>query len=328
MSKLERTRGSVCRSGAVALSAVLVAAAGSGGCWWWDDDVAAGSADYAYEYYYPYTYYYPANLSYSSMYWSDDYLYSDWYYAQSGSSETSRLGVGSFLRALARGEAVCPGQVTITPRMAPPPCLSPDTTSVRSGATIVFSGCQTAGGGRIDGTIDVQANRSASEQTCSSNTRITMSHTTTITDLTFTGPGGGRLVIPTQTDTGTNTYNYGELPAMVGVTSMGRLQVYAANGSLTADHSHNGTRNITYQASNKTYTVSGMINTQDARAGASASLVGSNITRTTDCCHPTSGRLVVTRTGGTNPGEHTWMFGATCGQMSLDGAEVTPPACL
>jgi hypothetical protein len=310
----------------MALSALLTVIA-IGGCWW-DDEVYG--YDY-YDYYYPYTYYYPADVGYSAYYWSDDYLYSDWYYsgAPLDAQDNIPAGAGGVIRALARGESVCPGQVTITPKMAAPACQTTGgATSVRSGATMVFAGCQTPAGGKLDGTIDVQATKSASEQTCSDSTRITLSHTTKITNLTYTSPNGERVVIPDQTDTGTNSYTYGQVPTTVGFNSTGQIQVFAANGTMSAALTQNGTRTLTFTPATKSYSVSGVVNIQDARSEARASLMGNNISRSADCCHPVGGTLMVTRSGGPNPGEHNWTFGPTCGQAAMDGATVQMPACL
>ncbi len=232
------------------------------------------------------------------------------------------------VRALARGEAVCPGQVTVTPRMSAPACTAADVTEIRSGATIVFSGCQTANGGRIDGTIDVESQRTASETACGPNTRITLMSTTRMTNLSYTGPDGRRLLIPNQQDTGNNSYSYGQLPAMVSFNSSGRVQIFDAGGTMRSDHNHNGTRNLSYSSANRSYTVSGTVNVQDVTTGSSASMMTSGITRTSDCCHPTGGTLTVSRTGGNNPGTHTWQFGPACGAVSFDGTSITAPECL
>jgi Tfp pilus assembly protein FimT len=310
-----------------ALCALLAATAGGVGCYDDDDYVDTGNVDYAYEYYYPYAYYYPADLMYSSYYWTDDWYYSDWYYSFA-QTVGPRRAIGDMIRALARGEAVCPGQVTVTPRMATPACDNPDVEEIRSGVTIEFTGCQTANGGTITGTIDVQTERMASEATCGPNTRISLSHTTRMTNLSFTGPDGRRLLVPNQTDTGNNTYNYGQLPAMVSFNSSGRIQVFDAGGTLRTDHNHNGTRSLSFSSANRSYTVSGTVNTQDVATGASASMMTTGLTRTSDCCHPTGGTLTVNRTGGTSPGTHTWQFGPTCGGVTFDGTAITAPECL
>lgn len=318
------------RTATLAISAVLLA---TGGIWACDDDdddfddVAAGETDLAYEYTYPYAYYYSGDLAYSDLYWSDAWAYDSYIYQVNGGT-TQRQSIGNAIRALARGEQVCPGQVTVTPKTAPPACSAAGTTAVRSGGTIAFNGCQTADGSVINGTIDITASRSANEAVCSATTLITLSHTTTLSNLSVTGPDGRRLLIPNQTDNGTNTYTYGQLPTTAAITSSGRFQVFAADGSLTADINHNGTRNFTYSAQSQSYAVSGTVTTQDARTGSTGSLVGTDVTRTLNCCHPTGGTLNVTRTGGTSPGQHTWTFGPSCGQVSFDGTAITPPECL
>jgi hypothetical protein len=307
----------------LALSALLAAVA-VGGCWW-DDDYY----DAYYDYYYPYTYYYPVDVGYSSLYYSDYYYYDDWYWAggTAAAVDASRTGVGGVLRALARGEQVCPGQVTVTPRTGTPACQAADMSAARSGATVVFSGCQTSGGGKLDGTVDVMATRSASEAVCTSNTRITVTHTTKISNLTYTTPAGQRIVVPEQTDTGTNSYTYGQFPVMVNLNSSGQLQVFGTDGTMTADMRHDGARTVSFNASDRTYSVSGSADVQDNRSAARASLTSRDIRRSTDCCHPVGGTLTVNRTGGENPGEHTWTFGPTCGQMAKDGSTITPPGC-
>jgi hypothetical protein len=306
----------------------LLATVGVAGCYDDDDYVDSGNVDYAYEYYYPTTYYYPADLAYSSYYWTDTYYYSDWYYSFAQATSGQRRAIGDIVRALARGETVCPDQVTIKPKMSAPACDDPDVEEIRSGVTIEFTGCQTANGGKIDGTVDVETERTASEPVCGPNTRITLTSTTRMTDLTYTGPDGRRLVIPNQTDTGNNSYTWGQLPAMVSMNSSGRFQVFDAGGTLRADQNHNGTRNLSYSSANRSYTVSGSVTTQDVVSGSMATMMSSGLTRTSDCCHPTGGTLTVSRTGGASPGTHTWQFGPACGGVSFDGTGITAPECL
>jgi hypothetical protein len=291
------------------------------------DDIDQGTVDYYYEYSYPYTYYYPSDLMYSSYYWSDAWLYDSYIYQGGVNTLTNRASIGSVVRSLARGEEVCPGQVTVTPKTAPAACAVDDVTEVRSGVTIVFAGCKTADGATIDGTLDVQAQRTADEATCSENTRITLSHTATLSNLSITGVAGNRVVIPNQVDTGTNSYIYGQLPEKVDINSTGQLQLFEANGTLRSDQRFSGLRSFTYNSENRSYAVSGTAATQDILNGASTNIVGSDVTRTMDCCHPSGGSLVVTRAGGNRPGQHTWTFGPTCGQMTVDGSPIMAPAC-
>jgi hypothetical protein len=203
--------------------------------------------DFTYEDPYLYDYYYPADIAYSSMYWANAWNYSDLYFAtltsdggttgvdaaatggggggtggSSGTSTGVRGAVGAAIRALARGEPVCPGQTTINLKSENSPCVNPDRGPIiNDGATIVFNGCQLPGGGSVSGTVDITGHQTASDQVCSATTTITLSHTTQITNLVYTGPNGGKLVIPTQTDTGTNTFTFNTNPATVTIMSMG-----------------------------------------------------------------------------------------------------------
>ena len=97
---------------------------------------------------------------------------------------TAHSTIASVIEALARGENVCPGQVTITPKTATPACAGGNATEERNGVTIVFNNCVVSGS-TINGTFDVLSNRAASEQTCSATTTITLGHTTTITNMSI-----------------------------------------------------------------------------------------------------------------------------------------------
>ena len=84
-------------------------------------------------------------------------------------STTVREAVGQAIREAALGDVVCAGQATVTPKTGTTICGVS-----ASGVNIVFSGCQLSGGGTIDGTVDVQITRSASDTTCDSSTTITL----------------------------------------------------------------------------------------------------------------------------------------------------------
>src|SRR5215831_13891618 len=111
---------------APALMLVGAAMAGCGG------SGTTSTVAYTYEDPYLYTYYYPADLTYTGYYAADSWNYGLYYAARGavpGSVEaatvinnTGRPSLGSTLRALIRGESVCPGQVTVTPKTAPPAC--------------------------------------------------------------------------------------------------------------------------------------------------------------------------------------------------------------
>jgi len=300
----------------------------SGSCQ--DDNAVYSTADYSYWDPYYYSYYYPSDLAYSGYYWADSWDYSSYYYysvrAPSGAAQTVSQGaVGAAIRALARGESVCPGQVTVTPKMGAGACAAAGQTQVRNGVTIVFNGCQLSGGGTVNGTFDVQASRTASDTTCTSSTQITLNHTTTITNLVYTSPNGARVVIPSQTDTGGNTYNYGSPPATAAIQSNGQAQVYDSSNNLRADVTFQGIRNYAYSASNKSYTVSGSITGKDNVTGGNTTLAGDGLTRTADCCRPTGGTLTITSSGGNAAGQHTVTFGPSCGSATFDGNAVTLP---
>ena len=133
-------------------------------------------------------------------------------------STTVRGAVGQAIREAALGDVVCPGQVTVTPKTGTTVCGVS-----ASGVNIVFNGCQLSGGGTVDGTVDVQLTRAASDTTCSSATTITLGYTSTITNLTYTGTGGAKIVIPNEMSTSTLTYSFGQAPTTVSIRPTARF---------------------------------------------------------------------------------------------------------
>lgn len=320
-------RASILRGALAATFAAVIGAAGCG------TETTATTADYAYEDAYLYDYYYPADVAYAGAYGADAWDYATFVDAALGYSGTSataaqRLAIGGAVRALIRGQSMCPGQVTVTPKTAAPPCAGSGATAQRDGITIAFNGCQITGGGMVTGDFDVQSNRSASAQTCSSTTDISLGFTTTITNLTYTSPDGAKLVIPSQVDTTSMSYTFGTSPTVFSINSNGELQRFDTAGTMISDHTSSGTRTITLSPSSSSYTIDGTVNVTDKINGGTAVLTGTGITRTAGCCRPTGGTLTVSRTGGLHPGDHTWVFESTCGAATFDGTAVTLPACI
>ena len=220
------------------------------------------------------------------------------------------------------GISVCGSQAVVTNHTGTPVCGNGS-----AGAQIVFNGCQLPSGGTIDGTVDVQLTRSASDANCDGSTNISLGYSATITNLVYTAAGGGKIVIPSQTSTATINYPFQKTPTGFAVTTTGEVQRFASGGTMTSDRNYTGTQ--TYSSvslADGTYTVGGTLNVQD-QSGGSAVLMGMGLTRADGCCKPTGGTLSVTRTGGRSPGQHTWTFTGTCGSATLDGKTVTLPAC-
>jgi hypothetical protein len=312
----------------------------------------------------PYVYYssYPADVAVASVYWADTWTYTTLYALteegghpgattmsfdagaedagaeDAGATPTDAgaatltagvvTNVGDAIRALARGEAVCPSQVSVTPKLAAPACTG-GPASERAGVTLVFTGCQTPGGGTIDGTIDVTSTRTASTASCTSSTTITLSHTTTISNLGYRSPAGARIVIPTQVDTGTNTYMFGQAPVVVSVNTTGRLQTFSANGALTSDHDFTGAPSISFAGTTSGYAVDGAFMALDnLNPGRGLSLTIMGLQRASTCCRPVGGSVQAVQTSGSTA-THTWTFGPACGAVTIDGQTTTAlPACL
>ena len=235
---------------------------------------------------------------------------------------------GDVVRALARGESVCPGQVTVTPKTSAPACTGGPTAS-RAGVTIVFTACQTPGGATIDGMIDTAATRTASTTACDSTTSIMLAHTATITNLTYTDAAGNKLIIPSMTETGMTTYTFGQTPPTVALNFTGELQTFASGGAMTADHNFTGTSTFSFGGSATGYTVDGGLTVVDnLMAGAGSTVTVTGLQRVTTCCRPVGGTVGIVQTSGSGPGSHTWTFSSTCGDATIDGTSTTLPACI
>ena len=342
--------------GALTLTAVL-----TGSC---ADDGTTATVAYAYDSPYLYTTYYPVDTAYSGYYWADSWNYYGFYYAgtavasglanyggvggaggglgatggaggtggatgaggSAGSGPTTlRSTVASLVEALARGESVCPGQVTITPKTATPACSGGSSTAERNGVTIVFNGCIVSGA-TIDGTFDVLSNRSASQQTCSATTTITLGHTTTITNLTVSD-SNGKIFIPSQTDTGMTTYTFGQTPTSIAFNTTGEMQIFDNSQTMQGDLTYTGTDTVTLSG-NSSYSVDGTMTVQEKNGPASATITKKGLTRSGGCCRPTGGTVTIDRTGGNHPGQATWTFGPSCGTVMRNNATATLPACI
>jgi hypothetical protein len=239
---------------------------------------------------------------------------------------TTRTALATVIEALARGENVCPGQVTVTEKFATPACAGGTATQERNGVTIAFNGCLTSGQ-TISGTFDVQSNRSASAQACTSSTVITLGHTTTITNLSIAGPNG-KIVIPSHTDTGMTTYTFGQAPTSLNVmTSNGEIQFFNSAGTLVSDLAYNGSDTYTFPG-NSSYSVDGTDTVQEKNGSASATVTKMGLTRSNGCCRPTGGSVTIDRTGGNAPGQATWSFGPSCGAVMRNNTGVTLPGCI
>jgi hypothetical protein len=306
----------------------------------------------------PYIYYstYPAEMYYSSYYWSDPFYL---YYLDSGStlgvsaegggpstasddtSATSTTNptppiqgprsLGELLRALARGEEICPGQVTVTPHMITNPCPVNGSDNIRGGVSLSFAGCQLPNGGVLAGAIEVDTMRTTDDE-CSADTTITIMHTVTITDLSYQGPNGRRLVILNQTATGTTSYFIGQRPSSAAATIDGRLQLYGTDGALVADRMYTGDLTVSPSPDQATLFVDGTLNLDDADGTGSTSMTMANLMRTGDCCFPAGGTISATRSGQRSFGLHVWTFGSesdpACGDATFDGRAIKLGSCL
>ncbi len=307
---------------------------------------AAAAQDVAYEDAYGADYYYPTDVAAAGVYAGYGGAYGLYYAVPTGTVGGSRAAatsadagtpmsgstsgsinvrgaVAQAIRQAAVGTNVCAGQVTVTNHTGPVVCGNGS-----AGEQIVFNGCQLSSGGTIDGTVDVQLTRSGADTNCDASTTITLAYNATITNLVYTGAGGAKIVIPSQTSTGTISYPYQTTPTGFSISTTGQVQRFGSGGTVTSDRTYTGMQTFSsVSLAAGSYTVSGTLTMQD-QAGGSAVLTGMGLTRDDGCCKPTGGTLSVSRTGGRSPGQHTWTFANSCGSATLDGKSVSLPACL
>ena len=329
-----------------------LAIVGAVGCT--DSGTVTTTTGYAYDDAYLYTTYYPADVAYASYYYAYPWDYTTFYYylnaygpgptgntgnqADAGTSNTTgtsgdagtsnmvHSGLAFAIESLARGQQVCPGQVTVTEAMSAPACQSSNTAQQRAGAKIVFNNCSVAGG-TINGTVEVVGNATASEPTCSAATTITLNHTATITNLSIKVADGRTLVIPNQTDTGMTTFTFGQSPTKTDIKSNGELKIMDSSGTTQADLSFMTDNAFTFSGT-QSYKLDGTTTIQEKNGNATATITRQGLVRSQGCCRPTGGTITVDRMGGALPGTANWSFGPSCGQIMRDGASVSMPTCM
>ena len=307
----------------IAGAAVALATAGTVGC---TDTGTVSTTGYVYDDAYLYTTYYPADVAYASSYWAYPYALGGFYYfGEDAAQTTPHTGVAAAIKALARGEQVCPGQVTVSEKTSAVVCAT-NAAAARAGATITFNNCN-ANGGVINGSIDITGTATASDQSCSATTMISLMHTSTFTNLSFATTDGRKIVIPNATNTGMTDFTFGATPTTTTINSNGELQLFDTSGTMSADLTFMGDNSFTFSGT-QSYAVNGTTTVSEKSGGATATLTKMNLTRSGGCCRPTSGSVSVDRSGGIAPGQADWSFGPSCGQVERNGTSATMPACI
>jgi hypothetical protein len=296
------------------------------------------SEDIAYEDAYAGDYYYPADVAVAGAYgvgWGYGL-----YYAPSPDGGTGggghsgslpvgasiREAIGNAIRVAASGGDVCGGNAVFTRGSAGAGSVCGIQTN---GFNLTFNSCKLSGGGTIDGTVAVALNISAGDTNCISSTTLNVGYTSTVTNLTYTGGAGSKIVIPSQTDTASIQTTLGAPPATISMMSTGEIQRVGSNGTVNSDRTYTGNRTFSsISFANQTYTIDGSINVTDKTGGGTGVVSSMGLKREPGCCKPTGGTLSVNRMGGNHSGSHSWTFSSSCGQATFDGKTVTLPACL
>jgi len=264
----------------IAGAAVALATAGTVGC---TDTGTVSTTGYVYDDAYLYTTYYPADVAYASYAYAYPWDYSTFYYylnaygptptgntgnqSDAGTSNLAHSGLAFAIESLARGQQVCPGQVTVTEKTATFACQGASgTAQQRAGALIAFNNCSVSGS-TINGTVEVMGTATASDPTCAATTTITLNHTTTITDLSIKVADGRTLLIPNQTDTGMTTFMFGQTPTRTDIQSNGELQIMDSSGAMQADLTFMGSNAFTFSGT-QSYQLDGTTTVREKNGNA------------------------------------------------------------
>jgi hypothetical protein len=279
-----------------------------------------------YSYYYGSGYYYPADVAYGGAYYADYGAGAPITYAQARSNEeqVSELP-GATLRALAAGEDLCPGQVTIAKTPGNAPCPASDREPVAASTSIQFAGCTLAGGGRLDGAVQIDTAHTASDANCEAKTRIDVSFTSAATDLAYTAASGARVVLPSLTLTGSYTRLVEARPSLIEIGIEGQMERYAEDGDMLAQTSVSGKQTLTPLESGDGYRASGTLTMRDSIDDETVRVTSDGVDRPDGCCYPTSGSIELERSNGDLD---VLRFGPDCNDVTLDSESITPRDCL
>ena len=341
--------GAICASALVGLGAGV-------GC---DDDIVDGNTavDNSYLYYG----YYPADVYYSGYAWTGGGFYYLEYgrggpstgsagstgtsTGAAGSTGTSTGGtgggtttasgdmtMGDVLRAMARGESVCPNQVTITPKMTPNACATDGTGMSRGRVRWCSTAAEIPNGSRFDGTVDVSSTRTY-DPACPAGTMVTFQNMTTITNLTRTTANGSKILIPNSS--GTDTPPAGRRRG----TGAGRrsnltvevpCEVVGVGGNVNANRTFSSDLTITTTSNRSSSTINGTTTVEDPKQPGYDDADVSEPARSDACCGRRSGTMASrTARAGINVGTHSGRSARPAGRQSSWTAPRSPrrPAC-
>jgi hypothetical protein len=310
-----RNRGRVSAAPVIAANLAVILA-GAAGC--------SSDDEYPYDPYGYYDYYYPASYAYVDPYYM--YGYPGVYYALISRPKAAAMSSlpALALRDLALGEGICPGQVTVTTERTTAPCDTGEGETTPVSNSIQLDGCELSGGGKLDGSLQIATSQTLSDMNCSAGTSIDVNYTSTTTDLVYTAPSGARIELPEVTRTGSYTRALDAPPSLLTINSQGRIERYDAKGTAKSKAGFSGMQTLTLLGANGGFRVDGTLTLQDEIGNRSANATSVGLTRAEGCCYPTSGSLDVSHSDG---GAERWSFGPGCGDVSVNGHEVTPGDC-
>jgi hypothetical protein len=280
-----------------------------------------------YSYYYGASYYYPTDVAYGGAYYSDYGAYgAPVTYAQSrsGQQESSTLP-GATLRALAAGEDLCPGHVTVAKTPGNAPCQASDRQPVPASTSIQFTDCTLPDGSRLDGAVQIDTAHTASDTRCDAETRIDVTFTSTATDLAYTAKDGARVVLPALTATGSYTRGVEERPSLITIGIEGQIERYAKDGTILAQTSVSGKQTLTPLESTDGYRAAGTLTMRDPIDDETVRVTSDGVDRPESCCYPTSGSIELERSDGDLD---VLRFGPECNDVTLNSESITPHDCL
>lgn len=194
-----------------------------------------------------------------------------------------------------------------------------------SNVSLTFNACTLASGTRLDGTIELGAEKKLVEgEACRLGAPVDVSYDATV-NLTVTVPDGGRAE--------TRGTASAHLVRGIGVAPNREIRLdeerkrLRPDGRVVLDQHLVGTAMSAFELTTVPALVTSATFTAELRlAGVTASSTAEGIRRVRGCCHPVGGTWNATLSGNATFSK-TVEFGPECGQVTVDGTPARLPMC-
>ena len=234
------------------------------------------------------------------------------------------------LAARAQNGLPCMPAPTIEKTMTSSACASiGDRGQFAKTVKVTFAGCTFASGGKLDGTITIDASKElAAGSACGPMAQIETSHAITIAGLSYTWPTGAKHAIDGSA-TAKGTRGGGATPTREWSVTESRKRT-KADGTPVLDQklTGSGKTEIAPYMNALSLLHNGMFMSEMHLVGITATSTTTNLRLVRDCCYPVEGTVEVTVTKEMMSRQHKVEWGPTCGARKVNGTADDLPMCL